>query len=81
MKKYQKILEIIGIERLNNSYLGNPKYYLFLQDEQGEYYRGKTATNASIGYFLGWESQGKKYLFDFHETSKGNLIFDNARKI
>lgn len=76
-----KILKIGKIERLKNSYVGNPRYRIVATDESGKIYEGKTATNALIGYLLDFFSEGKKYNFVFHETNKGNLIFDRAEKI
>lgn len=81
IKLQNKVLKIGKIERLKNSYIGNPKHRIVAIDEQGNIYEGKTATNASIGYLLDFYSEGKKYNFVFHETNKGNLIFDRAEKI
>lgn len=74
-------LKILKIERLKNSYVGNPNFWIEAQDDNGNFYKGKTKTNSSIGYFLDWYSEGKKYNFDFHITKSGNLIFDNAKNI
>lgn len=81
MKKQTALLTIKKIERLNNSYYGNPKYYIIAKNEQGQTLVGKTATNAAIGYMLGYDSEGRKYLFDYHTTANGNIIFDYAKKI
>ena len=82
MKNLQnKILKIGKIERLKNSYIGNPRHRIIATDESGKIYEGKTATNAPIGYLLDFYSEGKSYKMTFHKTNKGNLIFDRAEKI
>lgn len=79
MKKQNKKLTIKYVERLKNSYFGNPKYLLICEDKNGEIITGRTATNGAIGYFIGWDSEGKTLDFTYHTTRNGNIIFDYAR--
>ena len=74
MKKQIKKFKILGIETLKNSYFGNPKYLLILQDENGNVKTGKTQTNASIGYEIctNWINSYKT--LQHHYTKNNNLI-------
>ncbi len=76
LKEYKENLKIRLVERLKNSVYGNPRYALIVENENGDILRGKTASNAMIGYELGWTSEGKTYKIAYHYTSNNNLIFD-----
>ena len=71
-----KILKIMKLERRKNSIYGNPSWAIYAIDEEGNYYNGKTASNAMIGYEISWTWEGQEKTFDFHYTKTGNLIFD-----
>lgn len=78
MKKIQKNYKIISISRENNSIYGNPKWSVLLEDKNGNLTNAKTATNASVGYFLGYSSEGKTYNITGHYTKNNNFIIDYA---
>lgn len=81
MKTQNGIFTIKALERLNNSYYGNPAYKITAENEHGETVTGRTASNAAIGYFLSYSHEGKRLNFDYHYTASGNLIFDYAKAI
>ena len=82
MKKQDtKIFTVCDCWGLNCSQYGNPKKGLTLIDGDGEYYHAKTATDASIGYLLGYYSKGKKYELKYHYTNSGNMIIDYGKEI
>lgn len=81
MKKINANLMVKEIKRGNNSYYGNPSYFVTVENENGETVTGRTASNAAIGYFLSYSHEGKKLNFDYHYTANGNLIFDYAKAI
>lgn len=79
MKKITKLLTVVHYERGNLSYYGNPSFFVTVRDENGEYFRGKTASNAVIGYEMSNYNKGEAALFTYHETRNGNIIFDYVR--
>ena len=81
MKTIIKTLKITNIEKLNNSIYGNPKRKIYAIDENGNEYIGNTKTNGAIGYLIDYYSINRKYIFNFHYTNNGNLIFDYAKNI
>ena len=80
MKNYIKIMTIGNIEYLHNSYYGNPKIELLMQDENGEYLQGKTATDAACAYMFGYSSIGRKYKIEYHYTRNNNIITTRAKE-
>ena len=74
--KMESTFKILKIERLNNSFYGNPRYRLTVEDENGEILTGKTETNASLGYAVDYNWKGEKKVIEYHYTKGGNLIFD-----
>lgn len=75
MTHYKKNITIVCLERLHNSVNGNPKWYIFAEDENGETLMCETASDAACAYNLGYSSVGRKYAIEYHYTKKG------ARKI
>lgn len=75
-KPKKEDFKILNIERGNNSYYGNPSYYLTVENENGEILRGKTASNASVAYAICYSMEGKVRTFTYHYTKNGNMIFD-----
>lgn len=71
-----KTFKILELKRRKNSICGNPSWVIVALDEEGNYYNGKTASNALIGYELSWTAEGKNMVIDYHYTKSGNLIFD-----
>lgn len=81
MKKYL----IEGVERLNNSVNGNPRYKLYLYDENaGEgmshFITAKTASDYSFVYGTNFD-KGKNILADIDYTRSGNAVVRNAKNI
>ncbi len=75
-----KTLKIMDLTRRNNSLYGNPSWAIKAIDENGDYYNGKTASNAFIGYELSLTDEGKNMQLAYHFTKSGNLIFDRIIK-
>lgn len=75
-----KTFKILELKRRKNSIYGNPSWAICAIDENGNYYNGKTASNALIGYELSWTDEGKNMVIDYHYTKSGNLIFDRIIK-
>ena len=74
MKKIRGILQIRGIERLNNSIYGNPAYKLYLKDDQGNNHTGRTAPNSAAAYVITGRETAIEC--DYHFTKKGVLYVD-----
>lgn len=79
-KRQNQIVTIINIERLRNSVYGNPKINILMQDENGKYLQGKTATDAACAYIFGYSSIGHKYNIEYHYTQNNNLIITYAKE-
>lgn len=71
---YQTTFEILGIERLRNSYYGNPRYLLILKDSTGRTRTAKTTPNGSIGYEIcdSWINTSKT--LKYHYTKNLNMV-------
>lgn len=80
MKKQIKQFKIIDIERGNNSYYGNPSYYLALVDEDNNIRFAKTKSNASIAYAIDNTWLNTKKFLQYHITQNGNMIVDKYSK-
>ena len=80
MKNYIKIVTIRNIEYLHNSIYGNPKIKLLMQDENGEYLQGKTATDTACAYIFGYSIIGRKYAIEYHYTKNNNIIITRAKE-
>ena len=80
MKKETKQFEILTIKRGNNSYYGNPSYFLGLADNDGNIYYAKTASNAAVAYSIcnAWKNTTKTLVYHF--TKNGNMIVDCCEK-
>lgn len=79
MKKQIANFTIKELRRGNNSYYGNPPYYITAESENGETVTGKTASNAAIGYQLGYTYEGRTVSMCYHLTRGGSLIFDDLK--
>lgn len=80
MKKGIKVFEILSIKRGNNSYYGNPSYYLGLSDENNNIYYAKTASNAAIAYEINQSWVGTQKALCYHITSKGSMVIEYHEK-
>lgn len=52
-------LHVLSIKRLQNTYVGNPRYKFTCTDEKGNKFTAKTENNAMFAYaiHLGWEGR------------------------
>lgn len=75
MKEFIAKGKILKVQRLKNSYVGNPAYRLKLEAEN-DILEGRTATNAVLGYQCYWTWEGEEKTLAYHFTKNGNLIFD-----
>lgn len=65
----------MDIERLNNSYHGNPRYSVELYDlENNGRLRGKTKSD--VMGFYNMPRFGDKINVVYHKTTKGFIVFD-----
>ena len=71
MAHYKKNIIILDLERKHNSVNGNPTWRIFAGDENGDYVRGETASDAACAYNLGYYSIGRKYAIEYHYTKNG----------
>lgn len=72
---------IIALERLNNSYYGNPAWRVVFEDNNEELHIGRTAPNSGSAYAIGAYSIGRKYEITYHFTKGGNLFIDYVREV
>jgi len=71
-------LKILGYERLNNTYSGNPRYELYLSNpENGEFIECRTKGDYAFVYGL---FNNKPYIYDadIRETKKNNRFMYNC---
>lgn len=71
-----KIFIVKHIQRLNNSYYGNPRYEIVLMDNKYNYYIAKTGSDISSAYGVGNYMLNNQYEITYHFTTKGNMIID-----
>ena len=81
MINYKKNIVILDLERKHNSVNGNPTWRIFAEDENGDYIRGKTASDAACAYNLGYYSIGRKYAIEYHYTKNNNIIITRAKEV
>lgn len=74
MTRYIANFEVLNVEFLKNSALGNPKAKLILKDEKGAIIEAKTATNAPSGYQIGYTTKSIKARYHF--TKNYNMLID-----
>lgn len=80
MKRKIFIGKLVDYERRNCSRYGNPKFYGFFENENGETLEATTATDASCGYgFLNQRDEVRE--IEYHTTRTGNNIIDYIRFI
>lgn len=79
MKQQKTVFAIEQVETLFNSYVGNPRYKLYLRNVlDGSIRVAKTKTNGAVGYRLGTWSEGKTLTLTYHYTKNGNMIVDDC---
>ena len=75
MEKMTFTGRLINYERRNSSCNGNPKYYGYFENENGESLSATTASDAACAYgFL--NDMDKERIVTYHITKTGNTIID-----
>ncbi len=75
MKRYEFVGKLVDYKSLNCSCYGNPAYYGWFEDKEGNCISGRTASNASCAYgFLNDRERERK--ITYHYTRTGNMIID-----
>ena len=79
-----KINTFVGIityyERITNSRMGNPRYFVIIQNQEtGETIKGNTQSDAKIGYILTDYIKEPK-IFTYHKAHN-NIIFDKVERL
>lgn len=75
MKTKKTVAKVAYVNRLNNSYYGNPRYALTLITPNGFMY-AKTASNAACGYQVSYSMVNSEIECTYHFTNSGNCIID-----
>lgn len=73
-------MKILDIKRERNSIYGNPCWEVIAIQEDGSVLRGKTASNAVLGYEMTLSWVGRDVNLAFHRTPKGRIVFDRVVK-
>ena len=76
MKNFKTRAVITKLRKGNNSYYGNPSWFVYFTDCNGFTHYAKTASNASCAYRLGDYCTGKEFEISYHITNNGNMIID-----
>lgn len=77
MKTLKVKLKITKIERLKNSYYGNPRYRIYGYDKEYSRFEGQTGRDYSVGYKVWYGLEGKEVEVEYHETPAGNVIIND----
>lgn len=79
MRKWEKC-NLHKVERKGTSNFGNPSYWIYFSDSEGNFHAGYTASNASAGYTASnykYCDEEQVIYLDFHFTKKkGACIID-----
>lgn len=78
-KKIQTTGLVLSVNTLKNTTLGNPRFYVVIDTDNGEVLRGNTASNNMFCYCM--PNEGDKVSVVWHETKKQNVIFDDIETI
>lgn len=78
-REYEKCM-LHSVEYRNKSTVGNPSYWVYFTDSEGEFHRGYTGSNSSSGYTIRnyryCESETVIYM-KYHFTRKtGSCVID-----
>ena len=71
--------EFVELERLNNSYYGNPRALVRFRTADGQEITGKTATDSQAGYTVDNWRYHKIADVEAHITRAGSVIVDYIR--
>lgn len=72
---------IIALERLNNSYYGNPAWCVVFEDDNAVVHIGRTAPNSSSAYAIGTYSINRMYEITYHFTKGGRIYIDYVKEV
>lgn len=70
---------INSVEYKNTSTVGNPSYWVYFTDAEGEFHRGHTGSNSSSGYTVQnyrYCGSGAVIYMRYHFTKAGDCIID-----
>lgn len=76
-----EVLQLVGIYDKRISTMGNPSYKVSFRKASGDYLTGRTASNASVGYWLCDSHIGKMVQVTYHYTRKGNCTVDKIKEV
>ena len=78
-REYEKCI-LHSVEYKSTSTVGNPSYWVFFTDSEGEFHRGYTGSNSSSGYTIKnyrYCDPGTVIYMEYHFTRKtGSCIID-----
>lgn len=80
MKNEKGIFTILEVEYKSTSYYGNPSYYVYMTDEEGEFYKAQTASNSSCAYGIR-NFKKEKVEVIYHYTQKSTMIINYVKAI
>lgn len=72
---------IIALERMNNSYYGNPAWRVVFKDDEENIKIGRTAPNSGSAYAIDTYSIMRKYEITYHFTKGGSLYIDYVKGV
>lgn len=79
MKNDYELCTLHGVKFKNSSYYGNPSYWIYFTDSDGNFHVAYTSVNASAGYTAANyrnATDGSKISLKYHCTKNGNYIVD-----
>lgn len=81
-REYEKCI-LHSVEYKNTSTVGNPSYWVYFTDSEGEFHRGYTGSNSSSGYTIKnyrYCDSGAVIYMSYHFTRKtGACIIDSIK--
>ena len=80
-REYEKCM-LHSVEYRNTSTVGNPSYWVYFTDSEGEFHRGYTGSNSSSGYVIRNYRNGMVIYMEYHFTRKtGSCIIDCIKHV
>ena len=75
-REYEKCM-LHSVEYKSTSTMGNPSYWVYFTDSEGEFHRGYTGSNSSSGYKISNYRNGIVIYMKYHFTRKtGACVID-----
>lgn len=81
MKHIEANCTFEGCEYKTTSYYGNPSYWMWFKDADGNYHSGYTGSNCACGYSVRNFKSGDKVLVKYHYTQTGACIVTGLREV